>query len=93
MPPVQVSQPKAGRVRVRGLRVDPLTVPLAHSGSWPAHFPGRLALGVDEWGNHRSLPLGRNVTGILVSGLPGYGKTVSSTAGSATSQARPRLSS
>ena len=72
---VQVSQPKAGRVRVRGLRVDPLTVPLAHSGSWPDTFPGRLALGVDEWGNHRSLPLGRNVTGVLVSGLPGYGKT------------------
>ena len=72
---VQVSQVAPGRVRVRGLRTDPLTIPLAHDGAWPDRFPGRLQLGLDEWGHWRSLPLGRQVTGVLVSGLPGSGKT------------------
>ena len=42
------------------------------------HYHGkdlrRLYLGVDEWGEHRYLPLG-TTTGITVGGLPGFGKT------------------
>jgi S-DNA-T family DNA segregation ATPase FtsK/SpoIIIE len=74
---VQVSQQKPGRVVVRGLRTDPLLVPLSAA----AYVSGthivstqRLHIGRDEWGQDRFLPL-RGVTGITVGGLPGYGKT------------------
>jgi DNA segregation ATPase FtsK/SpoIIIE, S-DNA-T family len=72
---VQVSQPKPGRIIVRGLRLDPLIMPLAHDGQWSDQFPRSLSLGLDEWASWRSLPLGRNVTGVVVAGLPGSGKT------------------
>jgi S-DNA-T family DNA segregation ATPase FtsK/SpoIIIE len=83
---VQVSQPKPGRLIVRGLRVDPLTQPLqwgwsekledvGHSGSAPELAGNlRLYVGRDEWGADRHIPL-PGVTGITVGGLPGYGKT------------------
>jgi DNA segregation ATPase FtsK/SpoIIIE, S-DNA-T family len=81
---VQVSQPKPGRVIVRGLRVDPLTMPYAMADAPPGVFGGsvlagavsplRLYLGRDEWSAHRWLTM-PGVTGITVGGLPGYGKT------------------
>lgn len=80
---VQVSQPKPGRLILRGLRTDPLLVPYPAS-DMPAEVlaaprPGdlaelRLYLGRDEWGAHRWAPL-PGVTGITVGGLPGFGKT------------------
>ena len=72
---VQVTQPKPGRIELRGIRRDPLLQPLDHSGSWPDEFPHRLPLGLDEFGTRRSLRLGRNTTGVVVAGLPGTGKT------------------
>jgi DNA segregation ATPase FtsK/SpoIIIE, S-DNA-T family len=81
---VQVSQPKPGRVVVRGLRSDPLLVPYSAANLMPGASGSefiphgetirRLYIGRDEWGADRYLPL-RGVTGITVGGLPGYGKT------------------
>jgi DNA segregation ATPase FtsK/SpoIIIE, S-DNA-T family len=80
----QVCQPRPGRVIVRGLRRDPLTLPFPASaappgvyGTTPVQAPGpglRLYLGLDEWGVHRWIQLA-GVTGITVGGLPGFGKT------------------
>jgi S-DNA-T family DNA segregation ATPase FtsK/SpoIIIE len=78
---VQVSQPGPGRLLIRGLRSDPLTLPFpmeqAPPGVYGSPFvqrPLRAYLGRDEWGAHRwaSLP---GLTGITVAGLPGAGKT------------------
>jgi S-DNA-T family DNA segregation ATPase FtsK/SpoIIIE len=78
---VQVSQHAPGRLVVRGLRLDPLTMPLPMGqappevyGSTRVQAPLRVYLGRDEWGTHRwaSLP---GLTGITVAGLPGAGKT------------------
>jgi S-DNA-T family DNA segregation ATPase FtsK/SpoIIIE len=73
---VQVSQPKPGRLIVRGLRTDPLTLPLPADQVPPGVItsPLRLYAGRDEWAADRwiSLP---GLTGITVGGLPGYGKT------------------
>lgn len=78
---VQVSQPKPGRLIVRGLRTDPLTLPLPVAsappgvyGSTSVQTPLRWLLGRDEWGDWRSRDL-VGLTGITVGGLPGYGKT------------------
>jgi S-DNA-T family DNA segregation ATPase FtsK/SpoIIIE len=83
---VQVSQPRPGRLIVRGLRSDPLTQPLqwgqaekledvGHSGSAPELAGNlRLYVGRDEWGADRHIPLS-GTSGIIVGGLPGYGKT------------------
>jgi DNA segregation ATPase FtsK/SpoIIIE, S-DNA-T family len=78
---VQVSQPAPGRLVLRGLRSDPLTLPLPMSqapagvyGSATVPVPLRLYLGLDEWGTHRWAPL-PGLTGITVAGLPGAGKT------------------
>jgi S-DNA-T family DNA segregation ATPase FtsK/SpoIIIE len=76
---VQVSQPKPGRLIVRGLRTDNLTQPAQFPpGVFGKDVPGRnlfsLYAGRDEWGADRHIPL-PGVTGITVGGLPGYGKT------------------
>jgi DNA segregation ATPase FtsK/SpoIIIE, S-DNA-T family len=78
---VQVSQPAPGRLVLRGLRSDPLTLPLAMDQAPPGAYgsgqldgPLRLYLGLDEWGTHRWAPL-PGLTGITVAGLPGAGKT------------------
>jgi len=43
-------------------------------GTYEPHQPTVLYVGRDDYGNDRYLPL-RGLTGICVSGLPGYGKT------------------
>lgn len=72
---VSVSQPKPGRVLVRGLKVDPLTLPLSASDI-PVRDqnPARPYIGLDEWAQHRYLSLA-NCTGIVIGGLPGRGKS------------------
>ena len=85
---VQVRQPHPGRLIVRGLRTDPLTVPFDAGQVPPGVFTGgadsalagpaglhRVYLGSDEWASSRWLGLGRQLTGATVGGLPGYGKT------------------
>lgn len=75
---VQVSQPKPGRLIVRGLRTDPLAVRFgvegAPAGTYTAPHPFRPYLGRDEWAEHRHVDLS-GITGVTIGGLPGYGKT------------------
>jgi S-DNA-T family DNA segregation ATPase FtsK/SpoIIIE len=73
---VQISQPKPGRLVIRGLRRDPLTEPLPPA-VLPAAFDGRhLVLGRDEFGGRRQVSLA-NLSGSVISGNPGQGKTES----------------
>jgi DNA segregation ATPase FtsK/SpoIIIE, S-DNA-T family len=75
---VGVTQQAPGRLIVRALRVDPLAEPFGPDqcppGTYQAHQPTTLYVGRDDFGTDRYLPL-RGLTGICVSGLPGYGKT------------------
>ena len=73
---VQVSQPKPGRLIVRGLLTDPLAVPFGADDVPPnvVTSPLRVYLGRDEWAADRRLNV-PGLTGITVGGLPGYGKT------------------
>jgi DNA segregation ATPase FtsK/SpoIIIE, S-DNA-T family len=75
---VGVTQAAPGRLIVRALRTDPLAVPFGPSqcppGTYTPHPPTVLYVGRDDYGCDRYLPL-RGLTGICVSGLPGYGKT------------------
>jgi S-DNA-T family DNA segregation ATPase FtsK/SpoIIIE len=75
---VGVVQVQPGRLVVRALRTDPLAVPFGPeccpSGTYEPHAPTVLYVGRDDFGHDRYLPL-RGLTGICVSGLPGYGKT------------------
>jgi hypothetical protein len=48
--------------------------PTAQPGTFESHKPDVLYVGRDDFGSDRYLPL-RGLTGICVSGLPGYGKT------------------
>lgn len=75
---VAVTQVKPGKVRIRAVRVDPLSFPTTYAPD-PANLPvpktlDRLPVGLDEFGEDVSLRLS-NVAGICVCGLPGYGKT------------------
>jgi S-DNA-T family DNA segregation ATPase FtsK/SpoIIIE len=78
---VSVSQPKPGRLIVRGLRRDPLLELLAMDqappgvyGSSSVQSTRMLYLGRDEHGTHRYADLA-NVPGICVGGMPGSGKS------------------
>jgi len=75
---VGVTQAAPGRLIVRALRDDPLAVPFGPdrcpAGTFESHKPDVLYVGRDDFGSDRYLPL-RGLTGICVSGLPGYGKT------------------
>jgi S-DNA-T family DNA segregation ATPase FtsK/SpoIIIE len=75
---VGVTQAGPGRLIVRALRTDPLAEPFGPErcpqGIFEPHAPSVLYVGRDDFGNDRYLPL-RGLTGICVSGLPGYGKT------------------
>jgi len=75
---VGVPQAAPGHLIVRALRDDPLAVPFGPDrcppGTFELHFPDVLYIGRDDFGTDRYLPL-RGLTGICVSGLPGYGKT------------------
>jgi S-DNA-T family DNA segregation ATPase FtsK/SpoIIIE len=77
---VQITQPKPGRVVIRGLRRDLLAEPYpladAPAGLFDHHAgpPLRLYLGRDLWGVHRWQPLA-NLPAVLVAGMTGYGKT------------------
>lgn len=75
---VAVTQVKPGKVRIRAVRIDPLSFPTTYAPD-PAALVApktldRLPVGLDEYGEDVSLRLS-NVAGICVCGLPGYGKT------------------
>jgi S-DNA-T family DNA segregation ATPase FtsK/SpoIIIE len=71
---VQVSQPEPGRITVRGLRTDPLMLPLPAGLAPERPAPPFLWLGRDEYGADRFAELPR-LGGITVGGLTGFGKT------------------
>lgn len=73
---VGVTQPGPGRLMVRAMRRDPLTEPLS-AGVLPARWDCRhLVLGNDEWGELRRVDMA-NLSGSVISGNPGQGKTES----------------
>lgn len=64
-----------GQVLIRGVRVDPLITPTEHMPTGrPPKEHALWELGVDEFGIPVSVRL-KDVPGITVGGLPGYGKT------------------
>jgi S-DNA-T family DNA segregation ATPase FtsK/SpoIIIE len=69
---------KPGRLIVRAVKTDPLTVPLDMSGAPAGVYdnpdPVRPYLGRDEWARHRRIDL-TGITGFTVGGLARYGKT------------------
>ena len=75
---VGVTQTAPGRLIVRALRADPLAEPFGPDqcppGTYEPHVPNVLYVGRDDFGHDRYLPL-HGLTGVCVSGLPGYGKT------------------
>lgn len=71
---VAVSQPRPGRLIVRGLRHDPLLEVLGAADIPPGRGLRHLYLGRDEHGTHRFADLA-NVPGICVGGMPGAGKS------------------
>ena len=75
---VGVTQTAPGHLIVRALRSDPLAELFGPErcppGTYEPRVPSLLYVGRDDFGNDRYLPL-RGLTGICVSGLPGYGKT------------------
>lgn len=75
---VAVTQTKPGRIRVRAVRVDPLSFPTTYEPD-PTTLTApktldRLPVALDEYAEPVNLRLS-NVAGICVCGLPGYGKT------------------
>ncbi|MBE8471605.1 FtsK/SpoIIIE domain-containing protein [Streptomyces justiciae] len=66
---------KPGQVMLRGVRVDPLITPTVHvpTGRQPEEY-AKWDLGVDEYGMPVFVPL-KEVPGVAVGGLPGFGKT------------------
>ncbi|GGO86494.1 cell division protein FtsK [Wenjunlia tyrosinilytica] len=72
---VSVTPLAPGRLRIRAVRSDPLTLPttLRPSGQAPEDL-GSWDLGVDEYAEAVALRMA-NIPGITVAGLPGYGKT------------------
>ena len=72
---VSVSQPEPGRLEIRGMRRDPLLEQLGlEDGPSLEVDPSRIWLGRDEHGEDRWLDL-RNVSGVVVGGQPGGGKS------------------
>lgn len=75
---VGISQPRPNRLQVRAVRRDPLTEPLAADILGP--FDGRkVTLGRDQWGAIRTADL-VNLSGSLIAGNPGRGKSESASA-------------
>lgn len=73
---VAVLQDKPGKVLIRGVIIDPLTVdhPYVPAPVSDPFDPFRWDLGIDEWAEPTTLNL-RNIPGVVVAGLPGYGKS------------------
>ncbi|MFK0182560.1 hypothetical protein ACIQVR_42170 [Streptomyces xanthochromogenes] len=70
---VEVKRLAAGLVEVRGIVGDPLDSHQPYV--WPADDEWVLPLGHNPWGRQLAIPL-RQLSGIKVAGLPGYGKTM-----------------
>lgn len=72
---VAVNQPKPGRVRIRAVRRDPLTITCTVTDiPKPVTRLDYIPIGVDEYADPVNLRL-KGISGVGVYGLPGYGKT------------------
>ncbi len=71
---VAVTRTAPGRITLRAVRIDPLTVPLTAKTPRGVVDPARFPLGVDEHGEVYGLRF-RGVSGYGVYGIPGSGKT------------------
>ncbi|MBF6358465.1 cell division protein FtsK, partial [Nocardia higoensis] len=71
---VAVTRTAPGRITVRAVRTDPLTIPLTASTPRGPVDPAFFPLGIDEHGEVRGLRF-RGVSGYGVYGIPGSGKT------------------
>jgi S-DNA-T family DNA segregation ATPase FtsK/SpoIIIE len=72
VPLVRVEQTRPGRVRLRALLSDPLTEPSAWTGA--SGDPAVWAAGIDADGQPVTIR-SSGVSGVVVAGLAGYGKT------------------
>ena len=70
---VAVIQDKPGTVIIRAVITDPLTQDHPYVESEPSDV-FTWDLGIDEWANNATISL-KNIPGITVAGLPGYGKS------------------
>lgn len=70
---VAVSEPRPGVFQLDLRVLDPLEQPFVLEAVTPAS-EWALGLGLDETGRAKSIPI-RNVSGVIVGGLPGSGKT------------------
>jgi S-DNA-T family DNA segregation ATPase FtsK/SpoIIIE len=75
VPTVRVTQPKAGVVRLRALVLDPLTEPLHWTERDLAGDANTWVAGIDQDGQTVTIRTA-DVSGVVVAGLAGYGKTV-----------------
>jgi S-DNA-T family DNA segregation ATPase FtsK/SpoIIIE len=74
---VAITQPEPGRIRVRAVRRDPLTTPTRYvppSTGEPIRDVRQVTIGTDEYATPVPLRLD-GVSGIVVTALPGYGKS------------------
>lgn len=89
VPAIQVEEPEPGVFELQLRAVDPLQ----HRYELPSVLGARtwaLGLGVDETGVHRALALS-NVSGVVVGGVPGSGKSAWLTSTLATFSASPAV--
>jgi DNA segregation ATPase FtsK/SpoIIIE, S-DNA-T family len=70
---VEVTRLQAGLVEIRGIVGDPLAD--HHPYVWPEPGDWALPMGHNPWMRQLAIPL-RQLSGIKVAGLPGYGKTM-----------------
>jgi S-DNA-T family DNA segregation ATPase FtsK/SpoIIIE len=75
VPTVRVTQSKAGVVQLRALVVDPLTEPLRWAERDLAGDANTWVAGIDQDGQAVTIR-SAEVSGVVVAGLAGYGKTV-----------------
>ncbi|MFI2730137.1 hypothetical protein, partial [Streptomyces sp. NPDC018647] len=85
---VEVKRIKAGQIEVRGLVGDPLAE--HHPYAWPDGKTWALPIGRNPWGREIIIPL-RELSGIKIAGMPGFGKTMLELAWFAALSPRPEV--
>ncbi|WP_345192705.1 hypothetical protein, partial [Streptomyces lavendulae] len=68
---VEIKRTKAGLVEIKGVIGNPLDQHAPYV--WPTELA--LSLGPNPWGRHIQIPL-KQLSGIKVAGMPGYGKSM-----------------
>ena len=71
---VTIDRPEAGMLHIRAVRRDPLVEPLAYDHNSSPSDLRTITIGMDEYAEPVPMRLD-GVAGIVINGLPGYGKT------------------